>query len=70
MTPRMRLVAYAVAGAAGGLFVWSLRHAPEAWMPGCLAGSLIVGVALGLAWMPEDPADDGGPEWWEEDPWL
>ena len=54
MSQPMRITAWIVAAVACGLFVWSLRQTPP-WTPGCLAGAIIAGIALGLMWTPEDP---------------
>lgn len=65
----MRLAAWVIAAVASGLFVWSLRQTPP-WAPGCLAGSIIAGIAVGLLWTPDDPTHGQTDDWRDKSPWL
>ena len=48
------LALVAICFAAGVLFGWSITATPEAWLPGCLASPIILGVALVLLWSNEE----------------
>ena len=70
MTGWERVTAWLVVAVSVGLFVWSLRQTP-CWTPGCVWGSALAGIALGLLWTPDDPTHGEG--WPENDggaPWL
>lgn len=54
MSRAERALAWLVFGVAVGMFIWSLRVEPVAWTPGCVACTVIAGVALVLIWTDDE----------------
>ena len=54
MSRTERWLAWLVFVVAVGMFMWSLRVEPVAWVPGCVACTVIAGVVLVLIWTDDE----------------